>query len=106
MQSLLAAIAHMPVPLEAGRIFHGRGGLYPDASHWTLDAYPPVFVLTSFAPVEEGDVAILDAALRQRWAVLAPGQPLHWVLQQRGEALRVQGRSDTRLMAGEVPSPM
>ena len=105
MQSLLAAIAHMPVPLEAGRIFHGRGGLYPDASHWTLDAYPPVFVLTSFAPVEEGDVAILDAALRQRWAVLAPGQSLHWVLQQRGEALRVQGRSDTRLMAGEVPQP-
>ena len=72
MQSLLAAIAHMPVPLEAGRIFHGRGGLYPDASHWTLDAYPPVFVLTSFAPVEEGDVAILDAALRQPLSFFFP----------------------------------
>ena len=66
MQSLLAAIAHMPVPLEAGRIFHGRGGLYPDASHWTLDAYPPVFVLTSFAPVEEGNVDNYIYFLRRR----------------------------------------
>lgn len=105
MQALLDAIAAMPPPGDARRIFHGRGGLHPGCEQWTLDVYPPVFVLTSFAPVDEGQLAAVGDALRARWAQLAPGELLHWVFQHRGEALRLQGRSDTRLMAGGVPDP-
>jgi len=105
MQALLDAIAAMPVPVDAGRIFHGRGGRYPGCEQWTLDCYPPVFVLTSFAQVSEDDLAAIGAALQARWQQLAPGQPLNWVFQHRGEALRLAGRSDTRLMAGSVPDP-
>ena len=50
MQPLLDAIAAMPLPTDACRIFHGRGGRFPGCEQWTLDAYPPVWVLTSFLP--------------------------------------------------------
>ena len=100
MQALLDAIATMERPTDAQRIFHGRGGLHPGCEHWTLDAYPPVWVLTSFAPVPEADVAMVGEALRVRWAQIAPGEALNWVFQSRAEA-----RSDTRLMAGSVPDP-
>ena len=103
MQALLDAIAAMPLRADAQRIFHGRGGRFPGCEQWTLDAYPPVFVLTSFAPADEAQLAAVDAALSARWRQIAPGQPLHWVFQHRGEALRLEGRSDTRLMAGQVP---
>ena len=105
MQALLDAITAMPLPGDACRIFHGRGGLHAGCEQWALDAYPPVFVLTSFAPVDEGQLAAIGDALRARWEQLAPGEPLHWVFQHRGEALRLQGRSDTRLMEGGVPDP-
>ena len=105
MQALLDAIAAMPLPTDAQRIFHGRGGLYPGCEAWTLDVFPPVFVLTSFAPATEAQLDAVGAALQARWAQLAPGQALNWVFQHRGEALRLEGRSDTRLMAGRVPEP-
>ena len=105
MQALLDAIAAMPLPTDAQRIFHGRGGLYPGCEAWTLDVFPPVFVLTSFAPATEVQLDAVGAALQARWAQLAPGQALNWVFQHRGEALRLEGRSDTRLMAGRVPEP-
>lgn len=105
MQALLDAIAAMPLPTDAQRIFHGRGGLYPGCEAWTLDVFPPVFVLTSFAPTTEAQLDAVGAALQGRWAQLAPGQALNWVFQHRGEALRLEGRSDTRLMAGSVPEP-
>jgi 23S rRNA (cytosine1962-C5)-methyltransferase len=85
---------------EAGRIFHGRGGLHPGCSQWTLDAYPPVLVLTSFAPVDEASLAVLHSALAARWQQLAPDSALCWVFQHRGT-----GRASTRLMAGQVPDP-
>ena len=50
MQALLDAIAAMPLPTDAQRVFHGRGGLFPGCEQWVLDAYSPVLVLTSFAP--------------------------------------------------------
>lgn len=100
MQALLDAIATMDRPTDAQRIFHGRGGLHPGCEHWTLDAYPPVWVLTSFAPVSEADLATVGDALQARWAQIAPGEPLNWVFQSRAEA-----RSETRLMAGSVPDP-
>lgn len=105
MQPLLDAIATMAFPTDAQRIFHGRGGRFPGCEHWTLDAYPPVFVLTSFLPVAEEDLATIGAALQGRWAQIAPGEPLNWVFQCRHEPLRLQGRAETRLMAGAVPDP-
>lgn len=90
----------MALPLDAARIFHGRGGLHPGCEHWVLDVYPPVWVLTSFAPVTDDELAAVHAALQARWAQLAPGRPLNWVFQCRHE-----GRSETRLMAGAVPEP-
>ncbi|GKS96406.1 class I SAM-dependent methyltransferase [Acidovorax sp. SUPP2825] len=105
MQPLLDAIATMAFPTDAQRIFHGRGGRFPGCEHWALDAYPPVFVLTSFLPVAEEDLATIGAALQRRWEAIAPGEPLNWVFQCRHEQLRVQGRAETRLMAGAVPDP-
>lgn len=105
MQALLDTIASMPLPQQACRVFHGRGGLHPGCEAWSLDAYPPAFVLTSFAPATDDQLATVGAALQARWAQLAPGEPLNWVFQQRGDAQRVQGRADTRLMAGQVPEP-
>lgn len=100
MQALLNAIATMDLPTDARRVFHGRGGLYPGCEHWALDAFPPVFVLTSFLPATDDALATIGAALTQRWLVLAPGQPLNWVYQCRAE-----GCTETRLMAGSVPEP-
>ncbi|WP_397534333.1 class I SAM-dependent methyltransferase [Roseateles sp.] len=98
MQALLDAIATMALPHDAQRVFHGRGGLHPACEHLALDAYPPVFVLTSFQPLPDEQLAAIGAALDARWQQLAPGQALNWVFQQRDE-----GRSHTRLMAGSVP---
>lgn len=100
MQALLQAIATMELPIDAQRIFHGRGGLYPGCEHWVLDAYAPVLLLTSFQPVAEEELATIGAALEQRWQQIAPEQTLNWVFQCRHE-----GRSETRLMAGSVPDP-
>ncbi|MDR7308375.1 class I SAM-dependent methyltransferase [Rhodoferax saidenbachensis] len=100
MQALLDTIATMDLPADAQRIFHGRGGLHPGCEHWTLDAYPPVLVLTSFQPVDDAALATIGTALAARWAQRAPGQALNWVFQCRAE-----GQTDTRLMAGAVPDP-
>ena len=100
MHALLHAIDTMALPLDARRIFHGRGGLHPGCEHWALDVYPPVWVLTSFGPASDDTLATLHTALAQRWEQLAPGQPLNWVYQCRHE-----GRTETRLMAGSVPDP-
>lgn len=105
MQALLDAIAQLPPPGDAQRIFHGRGGGFAGCEQWTLDCYPPVFVLTSFAPATPEQLAQVGAALQARWAQIAPGVPLCWVFQERGPALRLQGRSDTQLMAGSLPEP-
>ena len=108
MQALLNAIATMPLPVDACRIFHGRGGLYAGCEQWTLDVYPPVFVLTSFATTTDEQLATVGAALQARWQQIAPpdqAQSLNWVFQQRGQAARPQARSDTLLMAGNVPDP-
>lgn len=100
MQALLDTIATLPRPTEATRLFHGRGGLHPGCETWTLDAYPPVWVLTSFSEEPEDDVRRIGAALQARWDEIAPGEPLSWVYQYRDEV-----RPTNRLMAGEVPDP-
>jgi len=100
MQPLLDAIASAAFPTDACRIFHGRGGLHPGNEHWALDAYPPVWVLTSFQPASDEALAAIGAALEQRWALIGPRQPLNWVYQCRHD-----GQSVTRVMVGAVPEP-
>ena len=100
MQALLNAIAAMEKPTDAQRIFHGRGGLYPGCEHWVLDAFPPVFVLTSFQAVPNDELTRIGEALEARWTQLCPDAPLNWVFQSRHA-----GEPDTRLMAGSVPEP-
>nr|WP_315261232.1 class I SAM-dependent methyltransferase [uncultured Limnohabitans sp.] len=100
MQALLNAIATMPMPTDAQRIFHGRGGLHPGCEQWALDAFPPVLVLTSFQAVSDDELATIGVALSTRWALIATDQPLNWVFQCRAE-----GHLETRLMSGTVPDP-
>ena len=100
MHALLDTIAQIELPLDAQRIFHGRGGLFPGCEHWALDAFPPVWLLTSFQPATDAELASVDAALRARLHQLAPQQPLNWVYQ-----CRYKGQTETRLMAGVVPTP-
>ena len=104
MQALLEALAHAQAPQgQALRIFHGRGGRFPGCEHLSLDWYAPVWVLTSFKPLEEAALALFAQALTERHAQLQQSlaQPyaLNWVYQERGPA-----RLETRLMAGEVPA--
>lgn len=98
MQALLDAIATMAMPTDAQRVFHGRGGLHPGCEAWTLDAYPPVWLVTKFGAATPEEVNALTAALHARQTQLDPDQPLNAVLQTR-----VDGRSDTTVLAGSVP---
>lgn len=100
MQALLDAIAQMDAPTDAGRIFHGRGGLHPGCEQWALDAFPPVWLLTRFQPATDAELALVHNALAARWAQLQPDEPLNWVYQ-----CRQAGQTETRLMAGAVPEP-
>lgn len=50
----------LPVdPLQAQRLFHGRGHAYPDLHHITIDWLPPVALITLFAPVDTADIEVL-----------------------------------------------
>jgi len=104
MQALLQAIAQMAFHADspdAQRLFHGRGGLHPGCEQWTLDFYPPVFLLTSFQPASDEELIRVEEALASRGKELGLDQPLNFVFQCREEGGRVQ----TRLMRGEVPEP-
>jgi 23S rRNA (cytosine1962-C5)-methyltransferase len=104
MQALLDTIQRSAPAGDACRVFHGRGGLYPGCEQWTLDFFAPVWVLTSFKPADDAQLALIHAALTDQWDKLAPGQPLNWVYQCRHSSLP-HGHADTRLMAGAVPEP-
>lgn len=104
MQALLDTIATLPLPGDAQRLFHGRGGRHPGSEDWTLDWYAPVWVATKFGEAGDDEVRALGAALSARWTEIGQGQPLNWVLQRR----RPDGPSSrpvTELMAGQVPDP-
>lgn len=100
MQALLDAIATLEPQTDARRVFHGRGGLYPGSEHWVLDAYPPVWLLTSHQEVADDELDTVLAALQARWESVAPGVPLNCVFQ-----LRLEARSETRVLSGQVPDP-
>ena len=106
MHALLDTIARLPLPNEAGRHFHGRGGLHPGSEAWTLDAFPPVWVVTAHAAVSEAERDAVGQALATRWAELAPNAPLNWVFQHRPPRTAGQAATaETRLMTGAVPDP-
>ena len=101
MQALLDCIAALPFPAVdrgACRLFHGRGGCYPDCDHLTLDWFAPVWLLTSFLPLTEAQLQILGDALQARWQQIGGSAPLNWVYQ-----CRAPGQLETRCMAGAVP---
>ncbi len=101
LQPLLDAITALPAaPTEAQRLFHGRGGAFPGCEPWALDAYPPVFLLTSYQPATDDDLATIQSAMAARWVELAPGEPLNLVFQHRDEV-----RATTQLLCGSVPDP-
>jgi 23S rRNA (cytosine1962-C5)-methyltransferase len=100
MQALLNVISQITLSDDVRRVFHGRGGLYCGCEQWSLDWFAPVWVLTSFKPVNDAELAHCHRALEARWQALAPGMPLNWVFQSR-----VSGEAETRLMAGSVPEP-
>ena len=85
---------------DAQRVFHGRGGLHPGCEQWSLDWFAPVWLLTSFKPMTDEELARCQSALQTRWQTLAPGEPLNWVFQ-----CRATGQAQTRLMSGSVPEP-
>ena len=104
MQALLDAICGMDFPTDAKRVFHGRGGLHPGSDAWTLDAFPPAFVLTRFASPSDDEAAqltLIGTALAERWSQIAPGHDLTWVFQRRNER-----EPHTQLMAGVLPDPL
>ena len=108
MQALLDSLATLHRPDYACRVFHGRGGTLPGCEAWTLDWFDPVWLFTSFLPVDDADMARLLAALAARWQQIGAGQPLNVLWQTRLDGrsqARVDGRSQTRLMAGAVPDP-
>ena len=100
MQALLDAVARMPVPEHAERVFHGRGGLFPGCEHLLLDWFAPVWLLTSFRDLDETSLMQVHEALARRWHALGRSDALNWVYQCRD-----QGSACTRLMAGQVPEP-
>ena len=101
MQALLDTITLAPCApntTDAQRLFHGRGGRHPGCEAWTLDLYPPVWVVTSFEPANETTLATIGEALAVRWAQWGMDTPLCWVYQ-----CRHGHRTETRVMAGAVP---
>lgn len=91
MQALLDALARFTPTPEPARVFHGRGGRHPGCEHLALDWFPPVWLLTSFEPLDNDALG----AVGERLA----GQA--WVYQCR----QAGGQADTRRMGGELPEP-
>lgn len=98
--SLLTSITSLPLPPNAQRVFHGRGGMHPGCEHLALDWYAPVWLLTSYTPLPEADIAIIQTALAARWALIGAGESFNMLYQYRDEA-----RAQTQVLVGQVPEP-
>ncbi|MBN8506284.1 MAG: class I SAM-dependent methyltransferase [Burkholderiales bacterium] len=103
MQALLQAIAQAHPGSDAERLFHGRGGLHAGAEAWTLDWFPPCWVLSSFEPVNEAELARLAQALAARRTQAGDDTPLTWLYHCR--QVGHEERAAPRLMAGHLPEP-
>ena len=100
MQALLDTVSRLNVPTQACRLFHGRGGRYPGCEQWSLDFYPPVWLLTSHGEVSPEDITRFQSVLSLRWSEIAPEHILHCVLQ-----VRHANQTRTQLLSGSVPDP-
>ncbi len=76
------------------RLFHGRGGCYPNLEHFNLDFYPPALMLTVYKAVDEPWLLQLSQALALEFA----GELETILVQER----HLQG-APTRLLQGELP---
>ena len=102
MQALLATITTLPLPIDAQRFFHGRGGLHAGSEAYTLDWFAPAWVLTSYEPLSDEALGTIGQALAARWQDIAPGQDLCWVYQFRPQG-KHKAPAETRLMSGSLP---
>ena len=95
------------IEMDACRIFHGRGGLFPGAEHLALDYYPPVFLLTSFEYLSKEELIHYRDALNQQWEMHIQNDAgdsasqFTFVYQCRVE----RGNSTAILMSGNIPDP-
>lgn len=97
MTDLFDPLRRLAVPPPTGRhrLFHGRGGCFPGLEWLTVDYYPPVLLATQFQPQPEAVEQALITVLNDLSSSIA----CEAVVLQR----RVDGRSDTRLLAGDLP---
>lgn len=100
MNHLLTALASFSFENDAQRIFHGRGGLYPNESHLCLDWFPPVLLLTSFKALDSEDKAKLLHQVQSTYESNDANQPCNLVFQYRSG-----GQTITELVCGEIPEP-
>ncbi|MCE9686894.1 class I SAM-dependent methyltransferase [Shewanella sp. AS16] len=100
MQSFIQQVAAAELTDEAVRLFHGRGGRFPGCEHLCLDWFAPVWLLTSFMPLEAGELASCVAAIAQRWGQLGGDEAFNLVYQYRSG-----GQTHTQLLHGAVPEP-
>ena len=54
---------------DTGRIFHGRGRMYPGFEGILIDAYPPVVLITLFEELKDSELEKLVAAVKRQEAV-------------------------------------
>ncbi|MCL1080296.1 SAM-dependent methyltransferase [Parashewanella spongiae] len=97
MQAFLETVTNLRLPKGACRLFHGRGGLFPDCEHLCLDWFAPVLLLTSFKVLGEEELQTAISAIKQRWKQVST-EPLNLVFQFRS-GLGTQ----TQLITGEIP---
>ena len=97
MQAFLDVISGMELTTDASRIFHGRGGHYPQCEHLCLDWFSPVLLLTSFKELTEVELSQATNAIQNRWQQISE-QPLNLVFQFRSGL-----GTKTEVIEGSVP---
>ncbi|MBM7070773.1 class I SAM-dependent methyltransferase [Shewanella sp. 202IG2-18] len=97
MQAFLNVVSGMGLTQDAIRLFHGRGGAYPQCEHLCLDWFSPVLLLTSFKTLTDEDLNIAVSAIKDRWQTLS-NEPLNLVFQYRSGL-----GTKTEVIEGEVP---
>ena len=80
--------------VDARRVFHGRGQLYPGYGHICLDWYRPTLLITAYAPIENIESLVTNITSADRH-----GQIDSILLQKRFEK-----DSPTEMLLGEVAS--
>ena len=97
MQAFLDVISEMTLSKDASRIFHGRGGFYPECEHLSLDWFSPVLLLTSFKPLSDESLTMIVSMIKQRWSQLQ-SDSLNLVYQHRSGI-----KTQTKVIEGQIP---